>query len=145
MTVDQARRASPGCSFSRDTDGDGAALIGVKCGDKDVMSLSTGEDDAGSPVDWKRRIEFIEVWDSRFKTPDGIKVGISLKNAEKILGRVKNISLSEIESREYVTFTRVRKGITYRTYGGVYPPGKRRTTKYSPDSEIHSVQISIFY
>ncbi|MBX3292178.1 MAG: hypothetical protein KF881_04690 [Acidobacteria bacterium] len=142
MTVEQAQSSLRGCRFTRSSDGERIALIAVSCRSRHLMSLYAGEEDADAEINWKRRIEFIEVWDKRFKTVDGIHPEMKLRNAEKILGRVQQIIISPIESREYVTFRRVRKGIRYRTYGGVYARRNSTTTKYEPGSQIFSIQVS---
>lgn len=142
MTVQQARRLLKGCSFTRSSDGEGIALIAVICGKRNLMSLYAGEEDADAKIDWKRRVEFIEVWDKRFKTVDGIHPKMKLRTAERILGPVRQLDLSPIESREYVSFRKVRKGIGYRTYGGIYTRPSTQTTRYESGSEIFSIQIS---
>ena len=142
MTVGQARSALPDCSFRRTEDGEGVALIGVRCHKREIMSLYAGEEGRDAKVNWRRRIEFIEVWDKRFKTKDRVHPDMYLRNAERILGKVREILITQIESREFVTFGRVRKGIEYRTYGGIYTRPNVTTTKYEPGSRIHSIQVT---
>lgn len=142
MTVSQASRVLKRCRFARTSDGEGVALIGVRCQGRRVMSLYAGEEDRDTKINWKRRIELIEVWDRRFKTADGVHPEMYLRIAEKILGKVRQIVITEIESREFVTFRKIRKGIGYRTYGGIYTRPNVTTTKYEPGSRIFSIQIS---
>ena len=142
MTVGQARRALPNCSFRRTEDGEGIALIGVRCHKREIISLYAGEEDRDVNVNWRRRIEFIEIWDKRFKTKDGLHPGMYLRDAERVLGKVREILMTQIESREFVTFGRVRKGIEYRTYGGIYTRPNVTTTKYEPRSRIHSILVT---
>lgn len=142
MTLSQARRILPKCKLGRTSDGEGVALVGVTCSGREVMSLYAGEDDRDGKIDWKRRIEFIEIWDRRFKTADGVRPKMYLRDAERILGKVREIVISEIESREFVTFRKTRKGISYRTYGGIYKQPNTKTKKYEPGSRIHSIQVT---
>ena len=142
MTLEQARRTLPNCKLLRTEDGEGIALVGVICSGREVMSFYAGEEDRDAKVNWKRRIEFIEVWDKRFKTTDGVHPEMLVRDAEKILGRVREIVITQIESREFVTFRKVRKGIEYRTYGGIYTRPSFTTTKYERGSRLHSIQIS---
>ena len=142
MTLGQARRALPGCSFRRTEDGAGIALVDVRCHNREIMSLYAGEEDLDAKVNWRRRIEIIEVWDKRFKTKDGVHPGMLLPDTERILGKVREILITQIESREFVTFGSVRKGIEYRTYGGIYTRPNVTTTKYEPGSRIHSIQVT---
>ena len=106
------------------------------------MSVFAGEENVDAPIRWKAKIEFIEILDKRFKTKDGIHPEMLIKVAEKILGKVREILITQIESREFVTFGRVRKGIEYRTYGGIYTRPNVITTKYEPGSRIHSIQVT---
>lgn len=142
MTVFQASRVLKGCRFARTSDGEGVALIGVHCKGRNVMSLYAGEENRDTKINWKRRIEFIEVWDRRFKTVDGVHPEMYLRDAEKILGKIRQIMITQIESREFVTFRKLRKGIEYRTYGGIYTRPNVTTTKYEPGSRIFSIQVS---
>lgn len=142
MTIQQARRAMRDCRFKRSSDGEGLALVSIACGKKRVMSLFAGEDRYESPVNWSRTIEFIEVWDSRFKTSDGIHPEMFLRTVERILGKVKEIVITQTEQREFITFAKERRGISFRTYGGVYEFPKVTTTKYEPRSRVFSIQIS---
>jgi hypothetical protein len=144
MTLGAARRALPGCRFRRTSDGEGIALVGVRCSRRDVMSLYAGEKDQDSKISWNRRIETIEVWDARFITADGVHPKMSLRNAEKILGRIREIVITQTESREFVTFGKTRKGIEYRTYGGIYTRPSFTTTKYEPGSRLFSIQVFKF-
>lgn len=142
MRVSQARHDLPECRFKRGSDGEGIALIDVSCRGKHVISLYAGEENVERKIDWNRRIEFIEVWDRRFKTADGVHPGMTIRKAEQILGKVREIEIIQIESREFVTFRKVRKGIVYRTYGGIYTRPNVTTTKYEPGSRLHSIQVS---
>jgi hypothetical protein len=142
MTLEQARRALPNCKLRRTEDGEGIALVGVRCSGREVMSFYAGEEDRDAKVNWKRRIEIIEVWDKRFKTADRVHPNMLLRDAEKILGKVREIVVTQIESREFVTFRKKRKGIEYRTYGGIYTGPNVTTTKYESGSRLHSIQVS---
>jgi hypothetical protein len=145
MTIRQARRVLKYCRLKRDTDGEGIALIGVRCSRKEVMTLYAGESDVDGPIDENARIEFIEVWDSRFKTAHGVHTGMHIAEAERRIGKVKRIELTQIESREFVTFSQQPKQISYRIYGGIYKPGQSGqsvTLRYKPRTTIHSIQVS---
>lgn len=144
MTLSQARGVLPSCKFRRTSDGEGVSLVGVFCSGREIMSLYADEESPALKIDWNRRIKFIEVWDKRFKTADGISPKMYLKDVEKILGKVHEIVITQTESREFVTFRKTHKGITYRMYGGIYARPQVTTTKYEPGSRIHSIQVSKF-
>lgn len=154
MTVSQARKVLKGFTLERATDGDGMALIGVQKNGKPVMSLSAGEDDPDEKINENAKIEFIEVWDANYKTADGIHPEMLVKNAEKILGKVKRVFMSEIESHEFTIFKRKPKGLLFRVdvnsegkyfYAGIYPKDKREGTRYAPTAYILSIQISDYW
>jgi len=155
MTVAAARKALKGFTLERASDGDGAALIAVVRGKNSPMSLYAGEDDASAPIHEKAVIEFIEVTDRDYATKAGVHPGMSLKEAARIYGKVKEIEMSEIEAREYATFSREPAGLTFRVraasgVAGLYPPEKagdpsasRHASKYAPDARIYSIGVSI--
>lgn len=142
MTVDQARRTLRSCRFKRASDGEGVALIGVRCFGKEIITMFAGEKNVDAPINGKAKIEFIEVWDKRFKTKDGVHKGMLVRDVEKRLGKVVEIFLTQTESREFVTFKKQRKGISYRFYGGIYPPGATETTRYERGARLWSIQVS---
>ncbi len=154
MTVAQARQALQGFKLSRTSDGDGQALIAVKKNGKTVMNLFAGEEDSQAKINEKAKIEFIEVWDTKYQTANGIRPKMTVKNAERILGRVERVFMSEIESREFVLFKKKPQGLLFRadvnstgkySSAGIYPPGKRSGTRYAPIAYIVSVQISAYW
>lgn len=155
MTVAQARKALRGYKLERTSDGDGVALIEVTRAGKFVMNLHAGEENAGAPVNEKAKIEFIEVWDARFKTASGLRPQMLIRAAEKTLGKVTQVVTSEIESREYAVFTRKPKGLQFRVEGretnrggqtaGIYAAGKRRGTKTTPGAYIVSISVADYY
>ena len=143
MTLDQARRALPDASFSRTSDGDGAALVEITVGQDTSLSVWAHEDDPASPIDWSKRIVTIETFSAAFHTREGIHPGSLVVEAARFFGPVREIVKSEIESREYVTFSRQPPALTFRLdYTGIFSPGLRRTTSFAPGAKIWSIAIS---
>ena len=64
-----------------------------------------------------------------------------LSEVEKKLGKVKEIVISEIESREYAQFKRMPNGLWYLlSYeAGIYENDSRTTKKYTPDTYIRAI------
>jgi hypothetical protein len=59
-----------------------------------------------------------------------------------MLGPVREIMVSEIESREFITFERQPAWLTCRLdYTGLFPTGARMTKAYKPEARILSVAI----
>jgi hypothetical protein len=143
VTLDEARRALPGASFRRRSDGDGAALVEIAFGQEDKLSVWADEDDPASPIDWSKRIVTIETFSAAFHTRDGIHPGSLVTEAARLFGPVREIVKSEIESREYVTFARQPRTLTFRLdYTGIFSPGRRQTTSFAPGAKISSIAIS---
>lgn len=146
MTVAEVRKAVAPLKLERTSDGEGIALIALKSGEEIVMTIFAGEEDRDARIDEKAKVEYIMVWDKSYRTAAGVHPGMKIADAEKIYGKVKQIIRSEIESREYVTFTNHPAGIEMRILGkddmaGVYAQGTSRTNKYSADAYIFTIDI----
>jgi hypothetical protein len=146
MTVAVARKAMPKLSFVRTSDGEGVALIAVKDGQKVLFTMYAGEDDVDKPIDSKAVIEFIEVWSAAYKTAAGVNPGMLVSEVENRYGKLKEITISEIEAREYGRFARQPQKIRLRLQNdkgmaGVYSDGGRKTGKFTPGTKIASIII----
>lgn len=143
MVLDDARRALPAASFSRTSDGDGAALVEIRFGKDEFLTVWADEDDPEDPIDWSKRIVSIEDFSGAFHTSEGIHRGSLVTEAARFFGPVLDIVKSEIESREYVTFARQPGGLRFRVDDtGIFNPGSRRTTRFEPGAKIWSIAIS---
>jgi hypothetical protein len=143
MTLDEARRALPSASFRRTSDGDRAALVEIAFGQGSSLSVWADEDDAAGPIDWSKRIITIETLSAAFHTPEGIHPGSLVTEAARFFGPVREIVKSEIESREFITFARQPRALTFRLdYTGIFSPGLRRTTSFAPGARIWSIAVS---
>jgi hypothetical protein len=154
MTVAEARKVLKGYNVERGSDGDGAALIDVDKGGKPIMTLYAGEEDRDAPINENAKIEMIKVWAANYRTADGVHPKMLVKAAERLLGKVKEVFMSEIESREYAVFTKKTKGLLFQIdvssegkymYAGVYPEGKRRGTRCTPLAFIIGIQVSDYF
>lgn len=114
MTVAEARKALPGRTLARTTDGEGVALIEVKEGQTLEMLLYAGEENAESPVDEQARIELINVYDSRYQTAESVHPGMPVSEIEAKYGKLTRIVTSEIESREYAEFPKAPAGLSFQ-------------------------------
>lgn len=142
-TVADSRSALPGALLERTTDGDGAALIAVKVDTANVAVLYAGEDDASAQVDLSRIIQSIETFHPECSTANGIHPGSLVVDVERTLGKTTEIVVSEIESRQFITFERMPPRTTFRLdYSGDFAAGERRTTRYRPDARILSIAVS---
>lgn len=114
MTLDEARRAAPEARFERTEDGDGAALVAVTFPGDQSLVIDAREDDPGAPVDWTRRIEAIEAYGDQFRTVEGAHPGATAHDLARMFGPALQVDRSEIESREFVTYTRQPQYLTIR-------------------------------
>ena len=140
MTLAQLKQALPGFQFSHTSDGDGVPLVAIAQGKTTHCYVYAGDNRQG-------KIDFIEVVDERYQTADGVHPGMSVRDAEKALGKLQSIQLSEIESREFATFKKPLVGIGVRLYGrdgqaGTYPEGARETTHYNNGAYIYSLSVT---
>lgn len=143
MTIAEARRAMPDARFERSSDGDGVALITVAVGRDTLMSAYAGESDAASAIDSTKRVEHIETFSPLCATADGVRPGALVTDAEKVLGGVQTITLTEIESREFVQFERQPAWASIRLDGtGIFADGSTETTKYQPGAKILSIAVA---
>lgn len=143
MTLREAKAAIADASFQRSTDGDGAALVSVLIGKEHLMTLHADEVDPERPIDWTRKIDFVETFNPSCKTADGIFPGMPARNAEKKLGKTTKIIQSEIESREFIYFQNQPKNFLFRLdYSGRFPEGARKTKKFSEGAKILSIGVS---
>ena len=86
-----------------------------------------------------------------YQTSEGLKVGMSIKEAEAIYGKAKLSYNINNESREYVTFANLTdSNLSFRTnqrenFAGIYPDlavEYHQTDKYRPDAAIATIEVS---
>jgi len=146
MTIGEARTAMPSAQFQRRSDGEGIALVSVIEEGEEVMSLFADELDPDSTIDDSAVIQLIEVWSDAFVTKEGVHVGMTVAEAEKRIGDVRAIYLSEIESREYADFARPTSGASFRlghpsSLAGDYPDGEFMAKNAIPGAVIRAIEV----
>jgi hypothetical protein len=143
MTLAEARAALPAAKFARTSDGDGAALVEVTLAPDTTMVLWADEADADAPVDWSKHITSIETFSAAFHTPAGMHPGSLVTDVEHLYGKTKAITLSEIESRQYIEFENQPARLTIRLdYTGIFKDGARTTKQFEPQAKIWSIAVS---
>jgi hypothetical protein len=146
MTVASARKALPALRLSRTSDGEGVALIAVKRGVNTLMTLYAGELNPEARINERAVIEFVEVQEAGYRTAAGVHPKMPLHEVEQKYGKLQEITLSEIESREYATFANQPAGIQLRVMNengmaGVYRNEERKATSYAPSSYVYAISI----
>ena len=114
MTVSEAKAAWPEASFSRASDGEGVALIGVSVGAEQMIIAYADEENAEAAVDSTKPFKNLETFSDKCATASGVRPGMAVSDAEKILGKTRSVAQSEIESREYIQFENQPVWITVR-------------------------------
>ena len=142
MTLEQARGAARTATFERSSDGEGAPLVAVALAPGATITLWADEENADAAIDWSKKIENIETFSPAFHTSAGIHPGSLVTDVERAYGKTKAIMLSEIESRQYITFEAQPAWVRFRLdYTGIFEGDSRTTTAYSPGAKIHSIAI----
>lgn len=143
MTLAAAQQAMPQARFNRTSDGEGVALVDVAMGGESLAVAYAGEEDAEKPLDTTRVLEHLETFSATCATPEGIRPGSTVEEAEAAYGPLLAIRRSEIESREYVEFTRQPPGLQFRLdYSGEFAEGRSESTRHAPGAKILSIAVS---
>lgn len=146
MTIGEAKAAMPSATFERTSDGEGIAYVAAIENGETLFELNTDTYDPAAPINDAETIGFIQVWSPRYQTADGIGTGTSVAAAEQCFGTVKEIMMSEIESREYAEFTNQPSGLYFRlthenSTAGVYD-SDNFTTRYNSGATIHAIEVT---
>lgn len=142
MTLLDAKQAFPMATFSRGSDGEGVALVNVTTKESLVMVLFAGDIDRDKPIDWSKRISFMETFSPKCATRLGVHPGSLVSDTERLYGKIQKIVRSEIESRQYARFKNQPRGMIFRIdYSGVFQEGQPETIRYRPDAHVSSIAI----
>ena len=163
MTIGEARKALPsGFTLGPGGGSEGLTFVGVFDGKKHLMDIGHYEDSHGAeklpPINNNQKIEEITIIDSRFKTAEGVHVGMLIAEAEMKYGKLKEMfnyphggeTGEFIKQPKNLGFSFREKG-KYQTAGiykaipnckSQYPPACRKATKYNPGSHISAMSIS---
>ena len=145
MTLGEAKKLLPSVAkFERAENAEGIALIAIMLGKENLMLVYAGEEHFNSAIDWSKRIEYIETFNSQCHTADSIHPGSTVLEVEKVLGKTKEVSVSEIKAREYIDFERQSKRFLFRSdAAGIFADGNaRQTMKSNPNGTIMSIMVS---
>ncbi len=165
MTVGEAKKVLPKGQKLAPAPGDeGTMLVGVYEGDKLLLTIGDygdfrGSEDEIPPLNEKQKIEIMLIMDSRFKTAEGIGVGMPIAETEKKYGKLKEMfnyphagEFGKFESQpEFLSFNFRPKGDKNEAgiYEAVpdcaedaYPPSCRVAKKYNPGSYISTMTLS---
>ncbi|MDX1996775.1 MAG: hypothetical protein SF066_03565, partial [Thermoanaerobaculia bacterium] len=92
-------------------------------------------------INYAAKIRAIVIHSPKYKTREGVHVGMLLAEAEKKLGEIKRIYTSEPTFEEYAEFANMPKGVDFAVSGGLFKEGERETLRYSPDARISKITL----
>jgi hypothetical protein len=143
MSLADVRREHPNARFERTSDGDGADLVYMQFGKDSSLVLYANEAATDSTIDWSGIIEHIETFSEAFHTAENIRVGSLVTDVERFYGKTRDIALSEIESRQFISFEKQPKGLEFRIdYTGKFEGDSRNTKVFEPGAKIFSIAVS---
>ena len=119
QNLKQVRQKFPKAKFKRESDAEGAAFVDITLSkDITVSAHLNGDDDPDAPLRLNKKIIWLGTSSPACRTASGIRPGMKIQDAEAKLGKLKRISLSEIEMRETAEFSRMPKQMTFRVESG---------------------------
>ena len=159
MTIAEARKVLKGVKFVQtDYSEEGVWVELSKNGTELEMRFMTDQKDHTTgntqniPIKESAKIESIQFSDKRYKTADGIKIGTTISDAEKIFGKVTKIEFWEYDASEHIEFSNAsksysfeispKKGSKREARAGIYGKDEYKTTKYNSGAFISSFQVS---
>lgn len=92
-------------------------------------------------INYAAKVRVIMIHSPKYKTKEGVHVGMQLADAEKKLGKIESIYTREPTFEQYATFTNMPTKIEFRVSGGILEEGKRKTQRYSPDARITMIAL----
>lgn len=150
QNLKQVRQKFPKAKFKRESDAEGAAFVDITLSkDITVSAHLNGDDDLDAPLRLNKKIIWLGTSSPACRTASGIRPGMKIQDAEAKLGKLKRISLSEIEMRETAEFTRMPKQITFRVESGagIYADQDKipnQTRRYRKNSRIETISVSSY-
>lgn len=142
MTLAELKKVFPKVRFKRCEDGDGLLLV---CMGKpyQAITLFADEDDRDKPINWQARIEYIETFRPQDYTASGLHVGMLIRTAEKRLGPILEIGLSDIEQRQYLRLAGQPDWLTIRIdYTGIFAAEQNVSRRYQANGRLFSLSTS---
>jgi hypothetical protein len=95
-------------------------------------------------INYDAKLSVLLIHSPEYHTREGVHVGMLLKDVEKKLGKLKEIYTSEPTFEQHAVFTRMPEGISFRTMGGIFKDGERRTQRYAPDAQITMIEVYLW-
>ena len=134
----------PQAQITRSSDGDGAALVSIALTPEIGLMAYTGEDDPTAAPDMQRPISYLETDSPACHTAAGVHPQMALAAAEQYYGKVRQITLSEIEARQFAEFARQPDGLHFQIDdAGIFKGNERTSRRYQPDARISYIGVGL--
>ena len=140
QTLVQVKRAFPHMKVRSEPDADSGEMWRLPVAPNAVVYAHVEEGRRG-------RIDSLETFSAACQTQDGVRPAMRLTQVAQKWGRLRNITMSEIEMRQFAQFARQPARIGLRVEGGDFGTQEvdvelpLNTSKASPGAKILSIQI----
>lgn len=158
MTIGAVRKFFPDATFQQYDYIEEEISVEVMKGQRTLFRFTTDQknltrDDEGRvPIDDSAKIESIEFYDSRYKTADGVHIGMTIRDAAQRFGKITKIELWEYDGSEHAEFSNAPKSFSFTispekgsaddAKAGIYGRNQYSTDRYSPNAVISTIKIS---
>lgn len=92
-------------------------------------------------INYNAVISHISLHSPEFRTPEGVHVGMKLKDVERRLGKLIRISTVEPTYEQYALFLNQPSHVLFKVTGGIFKQGERETQKFDRDAAIQSIEL----
>ena len=141
QTLGQVKRTFPHMKVRSESDAEGVEMWRLPVAPNAVVYAHVEEGRRG-------RIDFLETFSAACQTQDGVHPAMRLTQVAQKWGNLKNITMSEIEMRQFAQFARQPARIGLRVDGGDFGTQAAdtelplNTSKASPGAKVLSIQIA---
>lgn len=149
MTLKQAIAQVPKAKLEMDWDGEGINYLAMRLPGADEQLLwLLPDDDLSEKQDLKRlplksKVNYLQTFNTACRNKEGYGPGVPLAKMLKAYGGFKDIEMSEIESREFVSFAAQPSEYSFQIdHTGIYKQGQRHTKRFQKNATILSVTVT---
>lgn len=112
---------------------------------EEVLLTLWSDESQDYTINYAATVRVIMIHSPKYKTKEGVHVGMQLADAEKKLGKIDSIYTREPTMAEYATFTNMPKKMEFGVSGGIFEDGQRVTKRYSADAHITMINLVVGY
>ena len=141
QTLAEVKRAFPHIKIRSEPDADSGEMWRLPVAPNAVVYAHVEEGRRG-------RIDALETFSAACQTQDGVRPAMRLTQVAQKWGRLRNITMSEIEMRQFAQFAKQPARIDLRVEGGDFGTQEAdmelplNTSKASPGAKVLSIQIA---